>query len=66
MIINLLMSSCKAPIIILRFERNLNFLERFSQNIKKSNFMKIRAVGAKEFHTNRQTDRHDEANNRFS
>jgi len=28
--------------------------------------MKIRAVGAEEFHTNRQTDKHDEANNRFS
>jgi len=28
--------------------------------------MKICAVGAEEFHTKRQTDRHNEANNRFS
>jgi hypothetical protein len=28
--------------------------------------MKIRPVGAELFHANRQTDRHDEADNRFS
>jgi hypothetical protein len=31
----------------------------------KSNFMKIRPVGAVLFHANRQTDRRDEANSRF-
>jgi len=28
--------------------------------------MKIRPVGAELFHTNGRTDKHDEANNRFS
>ena len=31
-----------------------------------SNFIKIYPVGAELFHENRQTDGHDEANNRFS
>jgi hypothetical protein len=31
-----------------------------------SNFKKIRQVGAELFHANGQTDRHDEANSRFS
>jgi hypothetical protein len=30
------------------------------------NFMKIRTLGAELFHADRRTDRHDEANNRFS
>ena len=42
------------------------FFGRFSKNTQISNSMKIRPVGAKLFHTDRQTDRHDEANNRFS
>jgi hypothetical protein len=37
----------------------------FGKNAQISNFMKIRPVGAKLFHVDGQTDRHDEANNRF-
>jgi hypothetical protein len=53
---------------------NLNFRYRFSRNNKISNFMKIRSVGAALFYadrrtegrTDRQTERHDEANHHFS
>jgi len=45
---------------------NLNFLERFSDNTEISNFMKIRPVGDELFHAEGRTDRHDEANSRFS
>ena len=41
-------------------------MEKFSKNTPISNFMKIRPVGAELFHADGQTDRHDEANNRFS
>ena len=37
----------------------------FGKNAQISNFMKIRPVGAELFHVDGQTDRHDEANNRF-
>ena len=39
--------------------------DRFSKNPTISSFMKIRPVGA-EFHADGETDRHDEANRRFS
>jgi hypothetical protein len=39
---------------------------RVSKNTPISNFMKIRAVGAELFHADGQTERHDEANSRFS
>jgi len=45
---------------------NLNFRDRFSQNTQIWNFTKIRLVGAELFHADEQTDRHDEANSRFS
>ena len=61
-------SSCKVTFIFVRFERNFNFIDRFSKNTQISNFMKIHLVGAEFFHAdgrrNRQTDRHDEANSR--
>jgi hypothetical protein len=41
-------------------------LDRFSKNTEIQNFMKIRLVGAKFFHADGQTDRHDEANSRSS
>jgi hypothetical protein len=45
--INVHMSSCKIPFILVRFEWNLNFLERFKKNTQISNFMKICPVEAK-------------------
>jgi len=39
-------SSCKVPVIRVRFSLNLNFLDAFSKNIEMPNFVKIRLVGA--------------------
>jgi len=52
-------SSCKGPIILVRFQRNLAFLNRFSKSTEISNFMKIHPVGD-------VTDRYCEASSRFS
>ena len=57
--------SCRIQVVIVRYQSNVNFLDIFSKNIQISNLMKIRLVGA-EFIVDRQTDRHDEANGRFS
>ena len=48
------------------FNKNLKFLEKISKNTQISNFMKIRPERAELFHTDRQTDRYDEANSRYS
>ena len=46
MIINAYWSSCKAPVILVRFELNLNILDRFSKEKPQIwNFLKIRPVG---------------------
>ena len=70
MIINVYWSSCKVPIILVRFKWNLSFLARFSNNTQISNFMIICPVEAELFRANGQTrgwtDRLDEANSRFS
>ena len=57
-------SSCEVLAILVIFQWNLNFLERFSKNSQITNFMKIRPVGdgRTEGRTNRQTDRHAMAN----
>jgi hypothetical protein len=57
MIINVHWSSRKVPAILVGFERNLNFLQRFSKNTHITNFTKIHPMGAKLFHAYGQTDR---------
>jgi len=44
----------------------LLFFDRFSKNTQIYNYMKILSLGAELLHADRQTDRHDEANSRFS
>ena len=62
--------SCKISVILVWFERIVNFLYRFSKNTQISNFVKICLVGVEQFHANRRTDweadRHDETTSRFS
>jgi hypothetical protein len=55
---------CSAVIVI--FERNLSFLDRFSTNTQILNFLKIRPVEAELFYADGQTDGNDEANSRSS
>jgi hypothetical protein len=61
-IINVQTSSCKVPIIFVRFYSNLNFLDGFSKHNQTSQLMKIVLVGAEFFHEKGRTDRHNEAN----
>jgi len=49
-------------VFLVRFQRNLNFLNRFLEKYI-SHWTQIRAVGAQLFHADRQTNG---ANNRFS
>jgi hypothetical protein len=52
---NLSSFSCKVPVILVRFEWNLNFLYRLSKNIQIPNFIKIRAMWAELFHVEGRT-----------
>jgi hypothetical protein len=55
-VINVKKSSCKVPVILVRFEWNLIFLDRFSKKGEIPSFIKIRPVGATLFHAEGQTD----------
>jgi len=60
-------SSCKVPVILVRFSWKLNFLDMFSKSNQKANFMKIwQWEPSCCMQTDGRTDRHDEANSRFS
>ena len=65
MIQNLYSSSCRSTVILVRFLRNLYYLD-FSKNPQISNLMKILPVEVGSFHEDRQADIHDEANSSFS
>ena len=65
MVINVYFYSCKVP-KIRKILMQLEFPYTFSKNNEISNFMKIRSVGPKLFHSDGWTDRHDEAKSRFS
>ena len=52
---NVKKSSCKVPVILVGFELNLNFLDRFSNKAKMLNFIKIRPVGAELLYVDGQT-----------
>ena len=54
-IINVHKSARKLPSTVIVFQRNLNYLDRFSKYPKISNFMKIRQVGAELFHADGRT-----------
>ena len=54
---NVYWSSCKVPGILVRFQWHLSFLDIFSKNTQNIKFHENPSM---------RTDRHDEANNRFS
>jgi len=56
MTINVYRSSCKVPVIFVRFKGNLNVLVRFFKNTKISNFMKISLLEAEVFHVDGPTE----------
>jgi hypothetical protein len=60
-IINMYRSSCKVPVIVVRFKWNLNFINLFSKNTQMANSMKIRPVGTELLHADGQTDRREES-----
>jgi len=53
--INVHMSSCKAPVMLVIFQYNLNILHRFSKkNLQISNLKKIRLLGKELAYADRQ------------
>jgi len=60
-IVNIYKFSCKLPAVFVRFQWNLNFLDRLKNTLFKKMYLEGAADGM-----DRQTDRLDEANSRFS
>jgi len=58
----------KAPVILVRFQRNLTVLDKLSKNTQISHFTKIRPppVVLELFNADRRMERHDEKLSRFS
>jgi hypothetical protein len=52
---NVYWSSCKVPLILVRFQWNFNIPDTFSKNTQISNFVKTRPVWADLFHADGQT-----------
>jgi len=48
--------SCTVPLVPVRFESNLNFLDRLSKNLRIKNFLKIRTVREELLRSDIQTD----------
>jgi hypothetical protein len=61
-------SSYKVSVIPVKFKKDFSFLDRLSKNIQIQNSLKILSVGAALFHADgqRETNRHDAANSRFT
>jgi len=55
-IINVHTSTCKVPVILGGFRRNLNFLDKVLKNPQISSFILIRPVAAELFHVDRRID----------
>jgi hypothetical protein len=53
---NVYWTSCKFRVILVRFEWNLHFVDRYSTNNQITNFIKIRPVTAELFHADRQRE----------
>jgi len=67
MIKSIYWSTCKVPLLFLSdFSETWISFNKFSKNTEIQNFMKIRPVGAELFHADGRTNRHDEAQSRFS
>jgi hypothetical protein len=68
-IINVLRSSCKVPLLLSDFNHTLLSLTEFQKSHQIQNFRKICAVGTELFHADgwmdRQTDRRDGTTSRF-
>jgi hypothetical protein len=56
----------KCPLFLSYCNKILSYFDRFSKSTEMSNLMEIQTVEAKLFDADRVTDRHDEANRRYS
>jgi hypothetical protein len=56
MIENVYWPSCKVPVILVRFQQNLNFFNRLSKNPQIPNFMQIHSMGVELFRADGRTD----------